>query len=520
MAYNTDLFDLIKSLSPSEKAYFKKYGYKQSSTEKGVKNNPYLLLFGAIDKQEEYNESKLLKLFEKEKFIRNFSATKAYLYSIVLDSIVSCNEGKSQTDQILVLLREIEALSRKGLSRQCLKKIDAAMKKAQQHEQWSLFCYLLFEQLKNTDFYSELNNVYYEDVIKQIQQYTELIHHDIDVALLLRTFHVKWRQLGMIARSEEQIAELHQIMQHPFLQDETRALTIQSKLAFYNIQAVYQTFLNNPTAIHSFLSKGIELFERNPYLIENNLCEYIHFLDMQLGVLMGREMWLEFDVCIVKLRNLLNTESNKLKAEDAALYQSGCKILQLLRHFKTWDIEAALAFVEPIKALHALFPTHKHIITGNLYFIARSYFMLGMFDEALIEINEALTIEEVENFSDYYAGLRIINLLIHLELKNEQLLEYILRATYRFLKDRKRMFVIENLFLKFLKKLLSAPDKGQIDLLYSEFYENINKAIAAYPKEIAALRLFDFRFWLESKIKKIPMNELSKIYKAGSKHSE
>ena len=72
MATSNALFDLIKSLTPNEKSYFKKNAYKQ---EKGGKN-PYLQLFDAIDKQAEYDESKLLRKFAKHKMSKQFSTAK------------------------------------------------------------------------------------------------------------------------------------------------------------------------------------------------------------------------------------------------------------------------------------------------------------------------------------------------------------------------------------------------------------------------------------------------------------
>jgi hypothetical protein len=47
-----NLHKLIHSLTPNEKAYFKKFAYKS----KDDKENPYLILFDAILKQDEYDE--------------------------------------------------------------------------------------------------------------------------------------------------------------------------------------------------------------------------------------------------------------------------------------------------------------------------------------------------------------------------------------------------------------------------------------------------------------------------------
>jgi len=72
-----DLFRLIKSLSKTEKAYFRKFSERHII---GDKNN-YLRLFDAIDGQEVYDEKALLK---KEKYIRQLPYAKNYLMGSVL----------------------------------------------------------------------------------------------------------------------------------------------------------------------------------------------------------------------------------------------------------------------------------------------------------------------------------------------------------------------------------------------------------------------------------------------------
>jgi hypothetical protein len=80
MSEKNDLHKLIHSLTPNEKAYFKKFAYKS----KDDKENPYLLMFDAILKQDEYDEEALKKKLKNTKLINNFSAAKNYLSDLII----------------------------------------------------------------------------------------------------------------------------------------------------------------------------------------------------------------------------------------------------------------------------------------------------------------------------------------------------------------------------------------------------------------------------------------------------
>ena len=68
MSEKNELHKLIHSLTPNEKAYFKKFAYKS----KDDKENPYLVMFDAILKQDEYDEEALKKKLKNTKLVNNF----------------------------------------------------------------------------------------------------------------------------------------------------------------------------------------------------------------------------------------------------------------------------------------------------------------------------------------------------------------------------------------------------------------------------------------------------------------
>ncbi len=74
------LFRLIKSLTPSEKRYFKVYA-KQKKGKHSVQ------LFEAIDKQKVYNEKAIKQKFAEARFVKHFPMVKNRLKKILLESL-------------------------------------------------------------------------------------------------------------------------------------------------------------------------------------------------------------------------------------------------------------------------------------------------------------------------------------------------------------------------------------------------------------------------------------------------
>ncbi|MBA3972141.1 MAG: hypothetical protein H0X46_08355, partial [Bacteroidetes bacterium] len=112
-----NLFQLIKSLSKSEKRYFSIYASRHTLGEK----NNYVILFSAIDKQTEYDEGAILNQFKKEPFINKFSITKARLYDVILDSMSAFHSSSSIDAQLKRDLHCAEILYKKTLYEQCAK---------------------------------------------------------------------------------------------------------------------------------------------------------------------------------------------------------------------------------------------------------------------------------------------------------------------------------------------------------------------------------------------------------------
>lgn len=118
---STDLFQLIKSLTPEEKGYFRKFAKRHSD-----KGSSALKLFDEINKQKNYDEKLLKKKFS------DLPVRKQQLFNNIMQSLmVSHNEPEGKITYLKVLL-EIELLKQKKLYDRALQTINAYLPVARQ----------------------------------------------------------------------------------------------------------------------------------------------------------------------------------------------------------------------------------------------------------------------------------------------------------------------------------------------------------------------------------------------------
>ena len=136
----------------------------------------------------------------------------------------------------------------------------------------------------------------------------------------------------------------------------------------------------------------------------------------------------------------------------------------------------------------------------NVYYnLAYLYFGASDYDRALDWMNQLLQDPELKTRQDIHCFGRLINLFIHFELGNDQLLEYIVKSTYRFLSNRKRLFKVESVMLKLLRRYPKWITKQEKRTGFSELLQEL-ESLKADEFEKRAFEYFDFTSWLESKI--------------------
>lgn len=138
MTPSSNLFALIKSLSKAEKRDFKLF----CSRKGNVSDKNFVKLFDKIDQQDVYDETKIKKHFAGQKFIKQLTATKYYLYHLILKS--STLNIKSVHSKQSERLMHIEFLFHKKLYDQAMSLTERYIEEAKAREELT-FLYTFLE---------------------------------------------------------------------------------------------------------------------------------------------------------------------------------------------------------------------------------------------------------------------------------------------------------------------------------------------------------------------------------------
>ena len=142
--------------------------------------------------------------------------------------------------------------------------------------------------------------------------------------------------------------------------------------------------------------------------------------------------------------------------------------------------------------------------------IATVYFISNDMHAALHWINRILNDSMLDKQEDIVSFSQIMSLLIHFEMKNENLIPYALKSTQRFLKSRNRLYEFETIFLKFLNRVNKTKDFFKQETLFEELYGEL-ALLKEDHLQALALEYFDFMLWSEAKMKNVPFQELIQL---------
>lgn len=147
------LYQLIKSLTGSEKRYFKIFSKRHVIGEK----NNYTLLFELIEASKEYNEETIKATLKGKINTQNFAVEKNYLYNLVIKSLNSFHRENGSDFGIRNLLLSAEIMINKSLFKQSLKILKKAKKIAEKHQKHYFLLEIndLLLKIDNTDFSNE-----------------------------------------------------------------------------------------------------------------------------------------------------------------------------------------------------------------------------------------------------------------------------------------------------------------------------------------------------------------------------
>ncbi len=498
---SSKLFHLVKSLSGSEKRYFKLF-----VTAKEKNNNKYSQLFDAIDVQPEFDDEGLRNVIYGNEPVetRKYSELKAYLYDLVLKSLQSYDEKSSVDYKLKNMLLGVRTLFKRSHFEDCKVILKKAKKLATEYEDFNTLIEILDWEKKiaytQTDIAfldKELDRISGEEKkyllqLKNISEYRSVF---FKILVSLRKD---------VSRSARQKKELKGFIDNPLFKNAGKAGSFKSKILFYRSMSLYHFSNSDFKAFHDASSKLVSLMESNERMMKEDVSEYISVLNNHI-LSCGRMLKInELKETLAKLKNV-----KPLTTDDELKIHRQYYLGKFRLCINSGEFEEGL--FELKRHLREVEKYDEKLFLKNSFFLQYFciYFGSGDYQNALNSLNEWISIMSGSVERKDLQGLsRILNLILHYELGNTILLESLLRSTYRFLNKENRLSEIEKKLMLFIKE----STKPQSKKVAKKALENLKKEFEGLSQlpSYGIFDLFDINSWIESKLTGLPFSEVVK----------
>ncbi|MBL7941520.1 MAG: hypothetical protein JNM00_02080, partial [Flavobacteriales bacterium] len=443
-----------------------------------------------------------------EKFIKHLPSEKNHLYKLILKSLRSFHGENSVSSILKQEIKNIEILYNKALFHECSKFLMRAKKLAIEYEKF----YYLFELI---NWEKTLLEEAYEqgEFTKDLDG---LIREEMDVLERLRNlaaYHVLYSKINYVfrsggyARTEENKAIVDEIVNHPLIKGKNTALSKRAATICYYTQGFCNMAGGDyKTAIEKF-QKVKDILDALPHLRADLSKRYIRTLGNMSMCLIDTGDINQARTLIDQMRGLEATAGFDTNDVQLSIFRH-CAIAELQICHKTGDFHKGVKDVElMLKHLADYESTlHKEQELIFYYQVAYIYFGAGEFSKALLWINKLLNDNENTLRQDIYSYVRLFNLVIHYEMGHNDLLEYTIKSTLRFLAKRQRAHDLERMIIENFKKLIrvrTQPEKQEALKAFRNDFKKFDDSQSA-----VVLRFFEFSKWLDSKIENVPFAQI------------
>jgi len=500
MKTSDNLFKLIKSLSKSEKGYFKKYANFH------VRNNEnnYTKIFDAIESQKEYDEAKIVNKFKKERFTKQFAVAKNYLYDMILQSLEAYHN--SSTSEIRSMLNRIELLIDKGLHSQAKKLLKKAKDTAISFEKLT---YIPEINLMEQSIYRMQYNVgdlkdNSDNLIEEIEQSAMKIKNMAEFESLKNRLYVQRIETGVL-RNEKEIHSYDWFLKEPLVKNEKQALSINAKILYYELYASYYNYIEDSQRCYDYSSQLIKLIEENPHVIDSNVnfpTQFLYRHSIQCYNIGKYHDALEY---ISRMETLsVKSESQKFNILLKA-YNTKVNV-----YFRMGNMNKCLQLVPEIEELLEQNKDSDKLLKEIIYWQVTALLMIAEdYKRALKWLVKATISENHHIRQDLECIGRIMEIVLHYELGKTDIMEYRIKSTYRFLATKQKLYKIEKIILTSIRKLIHVNSKQDARKFFVQL-KNSLEPIVQDPLEKKFLAYFDIMSWLESKIENKKFAEIVK----------
>jgi hypothetical protein len=310
------LFQLIKSLSKSEKRNFRLYVNRLKSGE----DTKFLQLFDILDKQEEYNESDILSKAETIKPTQ-LSNLKAHLYKQLLKSLRLVYLNSDIEINIREWIDYARVLYNKGLYQQTLKVLEKVKSVAEANRKDILLLEIVeFEKLIELQYITRSLEIRADELTGAVNSIGKRISSAQAYSNLALKLYGLYLKVGA-ARNQKEMLMVSSFFNTNFVPPEDlNQCDFYEKLYIYQIYVWYNYITQNFLSCYKYAQKWVDLYRENREMIYNQTDMYLKGMNMLLNALFMLRYHSKFEEEIARLQELLGDEKILQNDNNLRLY--------------------------------------------------------------------------------------------------------------------------------------------------------------------------------------------------------
>ena len=500
-----ELFSLIKTLSKSEKRYFKVTALNRAKKE----DINYITLFDVLDKLKEYDD-KVIRAKTKSIKPHLLPKYKYFLHELIFKSLRAYHSNSSIDAKLKDLLQNIELCFERRLYKQCEKIIGKAKQLAVKYEKHITLFELSgweIQLIRVQSFQGKSEGVikeFYEEAFSMINKcINEKEYEQLSIKMFMQI-----NKIGF-TRSNADLKVYKDILRHPLLDTSPKILSFQALYNYYTIYGGCFFIQNDFTNACFYTQKLVELLENNPHQLKEKLQVYVTVLNNLTVCQSNLKKYKEMTLTLKKLKEIPERFSAASKNINSLIfYHSNNEELNM--YLNTGEFDKGIKLITSIE--HDLTGMKLSKVQQSFlhYNISCVYFGVGNYRETRSYLNKIINDTAVDVRGDIYCMARIVLLIVHYELGNEELLEYMEKSAHHYLDKKNRLYKVETAILDFIKRKLPKIVTGNERIAAFKELKTDLEEITKAPFEKKALEYFDFISWLESKIYNRPFAEIVK----------
>jgi hypothetical protein len=484
MTPSSNLFDIIHSLTASEKRYFKVF----SSTH-GSKSN-YEKLFDAyleLPANEPYDEIAFKKKLARKKWKINLAWEKKFLEDMLMKAMRAYNAEKSAEGTLNDIIANVNFLYNKGLINAASKELKKGIALGEELE--NLPGLIILYQLKlnltritqtPADLKTADEDLEAETrILKMLDSERKVVHAGRKVYNLYRGGQLKKN----IAGAKMMIAELEVL-------ESGQPLSYKSRMSLFFIRAMVAEKAGRFVDAMKQYELANAIWKKSELKLHESYSNLRTILNNYLACAHQAGM---FDVYPKIIEQIEGFPVENIKDQaDSFVVAKGSRLIYLLNTPNKNGSEHLIKEIEAgLKKFHPQITRHQTInINTNicfLHFQTRNY--LGLIDALN---NTFALIGRDEKMHQLLHDLKFLEIMAHFSLRNFDLLEYQLRNTERWLREHQLNQPFTDLLLKSFPAMRTQPQYSKIKNQLLEI---------ACPGDLQSLKSLVFE-WMEVNVPK------------------